>query len=185
MEYFDFLREIKRVDGPRNHKIKNSYNTISGLAYYRSIRPKTKKYVLNDVGYLEIIREMNLGLVETLMADRKVKLPSGMGVIEVSKIENRAFINSEGKLIITKPIDMGSTLKLWYEDEEARAAKTMVRHDEDYRFKIRYPAKYRRYTNYSYFTIKFGRYIKARLRKEIVENNFDTYELKKTFNEQN
>jgi hypothetical protein len=173
MEYSEFLKDLKKVSGPRNHKIKNSYNTINGLKYYRTIRPNEKSYILRDSEYLEIIREMNLLIADELIKSKKVVLPSGMGALEICKIENKTFIDDNGMLVSTKPVNPSATYRLWYEDEEAREKRILVRFDEDYRFKFTYSSRSRKYKNSIYFNMKFGRYLKSKLYKEIVENNFD------------
>ena len=86
----DFLKEIKHVSGPRIHKIRNSVNTINGFYYYRKIKSNNKELVLKDVQYLSIIREMNLLLVDSLIKNKSFRLPSGMGLIEILKIQSKS-----------------------------------------------------------------------------------------------
>lgn len=174
----EFLKEIKNVYGKRNHKIKNSIGVIDGFYYYRKNRPKDKDFVLKNTEYLSIIREMNLLLVDNLIENRKFKLPCGFGDIEIVKTESKSWINKDEKLETTKPINMHETLKLWYEDEESRLNKTYVRYDNDYTFRIKYIKKTCSYRNNIYFNIKFGRFLKKKLKDAIVESDYDAYELK-------
>jgi len=181
----EFSKNIVNLHAPRVHKIKNSYYTINGLKHYTKIRPKDDDFIISQVEYLSIIREMNLLLVDSLIKNKFFRLPCGMGILEVCKAESRSWINDDGRLISSKPIDYVETKRLWYEDEDARAKKTLVRFDVDYVFRLKHGVKGRRYHNAKYFSLKFGRFTKSKLADTIKNGDYDTYELKNRFNEQN
>lgn len=171
----DYFKEVKNVHSDRKHKITGSQNTIAGFHYYRKIRPKEKSFTLLDKEYLSIIREMNNLVVDYLIENKSIRLPSGFGKIEICKIENKSWINDDGKFITNKPVDINSTLKLWYEDEESRINKSLIRFDEEYTFRIKYPRKGRSYEYNNYFSIQFNRQLRKKLSLAINTGNYDTY----------
>lgn len=171
----DFLKEVKNVSGNRKHKITGSQNTISGFSYYRKIRPKEKEFTLLDKQYLSIIREMNIMVADYLIENKSIRLPSGFGKLEVVKYETKSWIDEDGKFISSKIIDIHNTFKLWYEDEESRINRTIVRYDNEFIFRIKYPMKGRLYKYSGYFSIQFNRNLKHKLMSTIKTGNYDTY----------
>jgi len=171
----DYLKEAKNVNSNRKHKITGSQNTISGFHYYRKIRPQEKEFVLKDKEYLSIIREMNNLIVDYLVENKSIRLPAGFGKLEIIKTETKSWIDDTGKFISSKKIDMNSTFKLWYEDEESRLNKTLVRHDDEFIFRIKYPQNGRMYKYNGYFSIRFNRQLRHKLMLSIKTGNYDTY----------
>ena len=171
----EYLKEAKNVHSNRKHKITGSQNTISGFHYYRKIRPKEKEFTLKDKEYLSIIREMNNLVADYLIKNKSIRLPSGFGKLEIVKIENKSWIDSNGKLVTSKVIDIHNTLKLWYEDEEARLNRSLIRFDNEYTFRIKYPQTGRMYQHNRYFSIQFNRNLRCKLRDAIQTGNYDTY----------
>lgn len=171
----DYLKEAKNVNSNRKHKITGSQNTISGFHYYRKIRPQEKEFVLKDKEYLSIIREMNNLVVDYLVENKSIRLPAGFGKLEIIKTETKSWIDDTGKFISSKKIDMNSTFKLWYEDEESRLNKTLVRHDDEFIFRIKYPQNGRMYKYNGYFSIRFNRQLRHKLMLSIKTGNYDTY----------
>lgn len=171
----DYAKEVQNVYGKRKHKITGSQNTISGFSYYRKIRPKEKEFVLKDKEYLSIIREMNNLVADYLIENKSIRLPAGFGKLEVVKYETKSWIDESGKFISTKKIDMNSTIRLWYEDEESRINKTLVRYDDEFVFRFNYPQHGRMYKYNGYYSIKFNRQLQQKLKLAIQAGNYDTY----------
>jgi hypothetical protein len=171
----EYLKEAKNVHSNRNHKITGSQNTISGFHYYRKIRPKEKEFVLQGKEYLSIIREMNNLVVDYLVLNKSIILPAGFGKLEIVKYETKSWIDENGKFISSKKIDMNSTFRLWYEDEESRLNKTLVRYDDEFIFRIKYPQHGRMYKYNGYYSIKFNRQLQQKLKLAIQAGNYDTY----------
>ena len=171
----EFLKKSKNVSGNRTHKITGSQNTISGFSYYRKIRPKESQFVLKDREYLSIIREMNNLVADSLIKNKSIRLPSGFGKLEIVKIEPISWIDSDGKFKTNRVVDMHSTFKLWYGDDEARENKTIVRYDDDFIFRIKYTTRGRMYKYNKYFSIQFNRELRKKLTLAIRAGNYDTY----------
>ena len=179
----DFLKTNRDLSLPRPHRIKKSYHTINGLTYYRRVRPKDLDFIIDQCQYLSIIREMNLLMVDRLVVNKSFTLPSGMGKLEIVKMESASWIDKNGKLGTNRPVNYLETNRLWYEDEEARLNKTLVRYDTDATFRLKYKMRGRLYKNCRYFSIQFGRHIKSRLTEEIRKGGYDAYKLKTYYNE--
>lgn len=170
----EFLDEIKKVKGPRNHKVKNSYGIYDGFKFYRKSKPKDPKYVLTESQYFAITRKVNELLVEALSKAEDVILPFRLGRIEVRKYESK--ITWDGKKVKSNlPIDWDRTLKLWYEDKEAYKNKTLIKVEEKEIYKIYYNRNVANYTNKSFYQFNFNRELKKKLKCNIKEGDIDAF----------
>lgn len=59
-------------------------------------------------------------LADEISKGNTVYFPCKMGKLELKKEYRGVTIDKDGNMKITYPIDWHSTLKLWFEDEEAR-----------------------------------------------------------------
>ena len=175
--YEDFLKRIKKVSGPRKHRVSNSSGISAAILFYTKTRPRDPQYVLPRSQFSKVVDSMNLMVVDRLLNDGSFKLPSGLGELRISKRKTATFIDSNGGLVCTKSIDRDKTYKLWYEDNEAMQSKQLVRSDDEYVFKIIHSRTSVRSKNAIYYYIKFGRSIKQKLKNKILtDKTFDAYE---------
>lgn len=174
MENFDdFKRRIRKVNMPREHKIRNSLGVYDGYKYYRKNKPKEKKYVLTESQYFAIIRHINILLAEEIIKGNDVRLPARMGVIDIRKFNKAIRVDENGKVHTNLPIDWNNTLKLWYEDKESYNNKTLIRLEEQEIFKICYNKESANYNNKMYYEFIFNKDMKIRLKHKIKEGNLD------------
>ena len=170
----EFKRRIKKVNQPREYKVRNSLGVYDGYKYYRKNKPDSKEYVLTESQYFAIIRKINLLLVDELLMGNDVRLPKSMGTIEVRKFDRGAKIGKDGKIHINLPIDWDKTLELWYKDEEACRDKILVKMEEKESFQIYYNKESATYNNKSYYELvpnrdlKIG--IKQNLKKGVIKD---------------
>jgi len=177
--YEDFLKRIKKVSGPRKHRVSNSSGISAAILFYTKTRPRDPQYVLSRHNFSKVIDAMNLLVVESLLTNGSFRLPSGFGELKVSKIKSVTYLNEDDELVCTKPIDRAETFKLWYEDPECHENKVLVRHDVDYTFKLLHSRYNVRSKNAKYYYLKFGRDIKQKLKDRILtDKTFDAYERK-------
>lgn len=169
----EFKRRIKKVNQPREYKVRNSLGVYDGYKYYRKNKPDSKEYVLTESQYFSIIRKINLHLVDELLLGHDVRLPKLMGTIEIRKYDRRIRLGKDGKIHTNLPIDWDKTLKLWYEDEEAFKDKTLVRVEENEIFKVYYNRESATYNNNSYYEFLFNKDLKIRLKQRIKEGLID------------
>jgi len=101
-----------------------------------------------------------------------------MGSLQVLKRPASARIK-DGKLRISYHINWNETLKLWYEDAEARENKTILRHETKELYKAVY-IKYRAtYENKSFYKFTLTRDLKKKLKYNIQEGLIDAFLLYK------
>jgi hypothetical protein len=175
--YEDFLKRIKKVSGPRKHKVSNSSGISAAILFYTKTRPRDPQYVLSRHNFSKVIDAMNLLAVESLLNNGSFKLPSGLGELKISKIKSTTYLNENDELICTKPIDRAETFRLWYEDPECYEKRALVRADSEYTFKLMHSRFNVRSKNAKYYYVKFGRDIKQKLKNRILtDKNFDAYE---------
>lgn len=173
MSYEEFRKEILKIDKPRNHKVKGSYGVYDAYKYIR----KNKWFGLEpftENQFYTIIRSINKELADYLTSGGTIKLPYGMGKIMLIKVSAKAKFK-EGKLVNTKPIDWDKTLKLWYEDEECRNSKILVRTDIKSKFKIIYDKSKARYKNKTLYSFLPNRDLKIKLKEKIQEGIVDAF----------
>ena len=98
-----------------------------------------------------------------------VSLPDRMGRLSLV-IQERNVKIIDGKVKCSRPINWKETLKLWYEDEEAKNKKILVRRDDNKVFKIRYNHSYGITKNKQFFKFAPCRSLRLKL-KDKIENN--------------
>lgn len=176
-EYIEFRSSVQKVNGPRVHKVRNSYGIHDGYRFYRKIKPKDKKYVLIDSQYLAITRRVNNLLAEAILRGEDIILPEGFGRLEIRKYKPSLSINSNGKVRTTLPIDWDRTLRLWYEDKEAFDNKMLVRIESREVFKVYYNRGLAKFPNKSFYQFDINRNIKRDL-KNSIKRGLDAFNIK-------
>jgi hypothetical protein len=174
MSLSEFRKEILKVDKPRKTTINNSYGVYDAYKYYRKNKPKDPKYILSESQYFAIVRQINLLLAQELLEQKDIVFPYSMGRLEVRKSTPKVYIE-DGKVKSTYPIDWDGTLKLWYEDQESRENKTILKKKEREVFRIMYNKSKAFYINKNYFEFKVNRALKLALRDVIRQGNFDAF----------
>lgn len=162
-----------RCKGNRKAKVRNSYGVYDA---YRNIR-RNKWYdigrPLKEKEFYSIIRGVNNLLADELSKGNSIVFPDKMGKLELRKQEVGASIVN-GKLKVTYPIDWGETLKLWFEDKEARKDKTLLRQNVKNTYKVKYCKYDATYENKSFYEFTLNRFIKKALKEKINNGLTDT-----------
>lgn len=144
MEYNEFVNNIKHTN-KRNHKIGKCYGIKDYYEYYNSIKPGYKKYRIGFKQYSDIINLFHLRLIERLFEYKTLPL------YKVGHIEIQKYINApklvDGELVYKAPVDWKKTYELWYEDEEERESKTLVKiqNRDNHFFRFKFFNRYYRY----------------------------------------
>lgn len=174
MNLQEYRNAVLKVDKPRKTSINNSWGVYDAFKYYRKNKPKDKKYVLSESQYFAIVRRTNLLLAEELFNQNDIVFPYSMGRLEVRKTIPRVYIDN-GKIKSTYPIDWDGTIRLWYEDQESRKKKTLLKKKEKAVFRIVYNKSKAMYTNKNYFEFIVNRTIKRSLKDTILQGDFDAF----------
>ena len=174
----EFIREVRRLNDTRVHKVTGSIGVYAAYKYIRKNKWYDIGRPLKEGEFYKIIRRINDYLAEELTKGNEIKLPLRMGSLEIRKKPSRVAI-VEGQLVTNLPIDWNATLQLWYEDKESFDKKTLVRVENEEIFKVYYNKRDANYVNQSYYEFKPNRDIQRNLAKHIREGNLDAYLLKK------
>lgn len=174
MGFKEFIKDIKKVNSERKHKVTNSYGSKDAFHYYRKIKPKDSKYVLTDCQYLQIIRLINNKLRIELINGNDVLLPEKMGRLELRKYKNNIKFEN-GKLKTNLPINWNATLKLWYDNPIYKNKKQLVREENIETYRMFYNKGKANYNNKSFYEFTTNRELKLGLKKNIVLNKIDAF----------
>lgn len=174
MDYNSFIKDIKKVNKERHHKVTNSYGSKDAFHYYRKIKPTNSKYVLTDCQYLSIIRKINNCLRDYLIEGKDVLLPEKMGRLELRKTKSKISFEN-GKLKTNLPVDWNATLKLWYDNPISKNKKQLVRQETQETFRVYYNRNKANYNNKSFYEFNTNRDIKLGLKKNIKLNKLDAF----------
>lgn len=173
MNLKEFMVETKKANTKKQAKVRGSFGVYDA---YKRIR-KNKWYdigrPLKEHEFYSIIRGVNNLFAEEIALGHTVDFLSRMGKLELRKVENGVSI-VDGKLKINYPINWDETLRLWFEDEEARNAKTLIRNEEKFRYHVRYCKYNATYENKSFYQFDLNRFIKKKLIENIKNNKADT-----------
>lgn len=172
----EFRKQVLKVDGPRVHRINNSFGVYDSYKYIRKNKWFDIGQPITEHQFYSIIRRVNNLLAEELLHGHDINLPCRMGTIEVRKYDARISIK-EGKIKTNLPIDWDRTLKLWSEDEEAYKERTLIKMEEKEIFKVLYNRIKANYNNKSFYEFNINRDLKRRLKQRIKSDNFDAFKI--------
>lgn len=165
----EFVRDIKNKS-PKVHRATDSYGMKQ---FYRWLVKNKwfdigKELTEREVG--QLIRNVSLLVGQYILDGNVFELPSGMGSIEVRTYKSRLNFKN-GRIDTALPIDWNNTYKLWYEDEQAKNKKTLIRYDNLNRYVIYH--KRVNFPNSSYFKFHANYLLKKELTSRI--NNGQHY----------
>ena len=169
----EFRSEITKQRSKKTAKVNNSWGIYD---IYKHIR-RNKWYdigrPLTEHEFYYIIRNVNRHLAENIANGKPVKFPAAMGKLELRKHGTGVSIVG-GKLRNRYPIDWMETLRLWYEDEEEKDKKTLVRREVPEVFYVKYDKEDATYENKIFYQFVLNRFIKRKLSGNIREGKVDT-----------
>lgn len=164
------LRErILKVGEKKPRKFKAGYVLRD---FYRMDARNCKALGIGEEEYGSIIRAINSAIVDAICRGASIKLPYKMGVLEIRKYNTSVRIE-DGKVKTTKPIDWHETLKLWSSDEEAYAARQLVRGDFRQMYVPYYNKRKADYINKAFYKIKFSKNIHRRITNMVKNGEID------------
>ena len=175
--YKDFKLAIQGLQNTRTHKITNSLGVYNAYKYIRKNKWFNIGRPLTEHEFYQIIRRVNNYLAEELVNGNDITFPNRMGKLELRKRNSLPVIDKNGSLKVTYAIDWDSTLKLWYDDEEAFNNKTLVKFPERNIFRVKYNKDTANYENKSFMEFQVNRSIKTRLKQKIKNNEIDAFNL--------
>lgn len=172
----EFRRKILKVNGPRKHKLSNSFGVYHAYKHIRKNKWFNIGKPVSEHDFYNIIRTVNNYLAELLSMGYDIKLPCQMGRLEIRKYAASISCRNN-KLVTNLPIDWDRTLKLWAEDEESYQKRILIKMEEKEIFKVYYNRSKANYANKSFFAFDVNRELKKKLKYNIKEGRIDAYKL--------
>ena len=173
MDLKEFSVGLRKARTKKKAKVNGSwgvydaYKTIRKNGWYDIGRP------LGEHEFYSIIRGVNKLFAKELSEGNTFTLPSRMGVLELHKFPTGVSL-VDGKLRNTYAINWADTIKLWYEDEEARNNKTLLRRQGEFGFTVRYNKFKANYENRSFYEFALNRFIKKALMDNVQKGKIDS-----------
>ena len=168
MDVNEYMRFVRKLNDPRKTVISNSYGLNDAYRYFKKNKPKNLAHPISRADFGHAVRAVNLILRDMLLNSKDVIFPEGMGGLELRKVKARIQFQNN-RLRTNLRVNWNETLKLWYEDEEARESKKLVRYEADELFRVFYNRRFICHKNSSYFRWLTNRDFK-KLLKEKVKN---------------
>lgn len=172
----EFRRKILKINGPRKHKINNSFGVYNAYKLIRKNKWFNIGKPISEHDFYKIVRTVNNKLADLLSKGHDINLPCQMGRLEIRKYDARITLQGD-KVVTNLPIDWDRTLKLWSEDEEAYQKRTLIKREEKEIFKVYYNRGKANYTNKGFFAFDINRELKKKLKKNIKDGRIDAYKL--------
>jgi hypothetical protein len=170
----EFKNRITNNKGSLKHyKITGSWGIYDAYKHIRKNHWYNIGRPLKEGEFYAIIRGINDLLAENIANGKTVKFPKKMGVLELRKHKAGAFF-VDGKLKINYPPDWSETLKLWYEDEEARRNKTILRLENPWVYSVKYLRFPATYENKMFYQFQLNTFIRRALKDNIKQGKIDT-----------
>jgi len=171
-EYFS--KVVKREGkGVKKFKVSGSWGIYDAYKLLRRHKWLDIGRPLKEHEFYSIIRGVNDCLAREIANGRTIIFPARMGKLELRKFPVGVSI-VDGKLRIGYPVDWYATIQLWFNDEEARKEKMLVRNTDDTKYKVLYKKYNANYNNQMFYQFVLNRSIKERLRDNIKKGTVDT-----------
>jgi len=172
-ELEDFISKVCKRKEKKTAKVRNSWGVYDAYKHIRKNGWYDIGRPLKEHEFYTIIRSINKLLAEEILNGRQVKFPHRMGCLELRK-SPRGVSLIDGKLINTYPINWYETMRLWFEDEEEKKKKTLVRIEDKYAYKVKYDKYKADYENKGFYEFSLNKYIKAALKEKLDKGEIDT-----------
>jgi hypothetical protein len=171
--YKEYISNLNGKAGRSPRRVSNSFGVYDCYKLMRKNQWYNIGRPLKEKEFYAIIRGVNKLLAENIANGKTVKFPKKMGVLELRKHKAGAFF-VDGKLKINYPPDWSETLKLWYEDEEARRNKTILRLENPWVYSVKYLRFPATYENKMFYQFQLNTFIRRALKDNIKQGKIDT-----------
>lgn len=167
-DFEEFRKELLKVSvHEKNYRIPS--NGITTKKAFRTLS-KTNKYVkqVDEYTYSQIVRKVIEYMMEDFLTTGRVDIPY-LGSVMLTGQESGCFLKEKHKGVFksNKLVDWKSTHKLWFEDEECRKKKVLVRFDIPYIYRVLFFK--RDFKNKTLFSFLTNRELKRKIYKYIKE----------------
>lgn len=164
---------INNVKGYRKFKVSGSWGIYDAYKLIRKHKWFDIGRPLKEKEFYDIIRQMNNRFADEIAKGNTVTFPSKMGRLELRK-EKRGVYFQDGKMKVTYPVDWHATLKLWFEDKEAREQKLLIRRNSKCVYRVQFNKHDATFNNKIFYDFTLNRYIKQKLKHNINNGLIDS-----------
>ncbi len=172
MSYNGFKNDVLKVVGSHKFKVTNSNGTKEAWRWIKKNKWLDIGQPITEREFGQIVKAINSSFQDQLLQGKDITLPHRMGRIEIRKF-NTTIRFENSKLITNLPINWKSTLKLWYEDEEAYRKKSLIRHESKEIFTIYYNKNLALFKNKTFYKFIPTRAFKIKLKQKVLNRDID------------
>lgn len=162
------IDDIKKVRGPRAKRLK----MFPRRELYELSLPRLPEG-MDFQSWKRLVRALNEELVEDLLAGRLIKLPHRMGSLSIRRKDRKVKIGDDGKPYVNTPIDWGATVRLWSEDEDARARKVLLRHESRHVYAVLWTKDNISYLRTNRIFFRVARPVKLKIKERLKDDDID------------
>ena len=173
MELEEYKTQVQKKHGHKQMKVTNSFGVYDVFKHIRKNGWYDIGRPLKEHEFYTIVRSINNLMAAEIAKGNTVTFPSYMGKLELRKTK-RGVTLKDGKLKNTYPVDWAKTIELWYEDEEARDQKLLIRHEVPWVYRVKYCFGSAKFKNKFFYQFVLNRTIKKMLKDNINSQKTDT-----------
>lgn len=173
MDYNEFTAIVQKKRTKKTAKVHGSWGVYDAYKHIRKNGWYNIGRPLKEHEFYSIIRGVNDLLAEEMKIGNSIHFLHGMGHIELRKYKvGVSLVN--GELRNTYNISWAKTMKLWYEDEEARNNKILVRREDKFEYFIKYCKHNAHYINQCFYQFASNRFVRRALINNVAKGKVDT-----------
>jgi hypothetical protein len=131
----------------------NSFKNKDYYKHYKVIKPVEKDFDIDYSLYVNILNSIFDNFFDVIIKEGSIDLPNRLGTLFLRRIETKPRI-IEGKVRYVAPVDWYNTKKLWEEDTEAKANKTLVKFTPGEVYHIKYLSNFALHRKTKYYTFR-------------------------------
>ena len=162
-EYDTAIRKAGQI---HEYGINNSYGIRD---YYWNYRKKFKATISEQL-FSSIVDAMFVAMIDELKEDRYVVFPKGFGFLKTEYCKSYVELKND-KLKVHNIVDWYSTIKLWYEDEEARNQKLLLYKEKTMAKFVKYSKQGNGFKNKRYLCLDIKRSVTKILTQDYINKH--------------
>ena len=172
-DFEEFRKSIVPSHKGQKFKVTGSWGVYDAYKYIRKHGWFNIGHPVTEKDFYATIRGIHKLLAEQLAKGETVTFPWRMGQLEIRR-SHRGVSIVGGQLKITYPVDWINTLHLWHTDAEAFRNKTLLRHENEWIYRIKYIKDKANYDNKLFYQFDVNTFIKRALKENIKQGKVNT-----------
>ena len=174
-DYKEFSIVTKKAKQSHYFSVSNSYGLTDYYKYYTQHSKFSRPEKLSRETFKSLIATINNKLAEQFVLGEDIKFPNRMGTLEPRKKIRTVRLKKSGAVFCTAPVDWKQTYELWFEDEEAKEQKILVRREDKEYCVINYNKRNTKYKNYFFYRFIITRGVYTKLVQNLQSKKIDLF----------